>query len=285
LLAHAPSQQLNQTRLEAYLSAIAHPTFDIASHLSSPPRVRRTSSTPGTNTPRDLQISLKLLELYTLHVLPRNGEWDYAREFIMMSELLDDERKEVFLQALHELKEEKQQAAAREKELQRQQEEQLLRQKREEEEEIRRTEARRAEEEFRKREESKRQQRHPASSERQARDGYSRPKSIGPPRPSGGTASRPQPTPKKEIVRRNVADQTLYGRIGAIVTNLQSILLTTAQSLRTNPLLLLRTVLFILAFALAFGRREMRRRIKRTIEKAWLKIKGTAGMGLKVSSI
>ena len=267
------------------MSAVAHPTFDIATHLSSPPRIRRTSSTPGTNTPRDLQLSLKLLELYTLHVLPRNGEWDYAREFIMMSELLDDERKEVFLQALHELKEEKQQAAAREKEIQRQQEEQILRQKREEEEETKRVEARRAEDEIRRRGESKRQHRQPANHEGQARDGHSRPKALGPPRPSGGTASRPRAEPKKDIARRSSANQTLYGRIGAIVTNLQSLLLTTAQSLRTNPLLLLRTVLFILAFALAFGRRAIRVRIKRTLERAWVKVKGTAGMGLKVSSI
>jgi hypothetical protein len=204
----------------------------------------------------------------------------------MMSELLDDERKEIFLQALHELKEEKQQAAAREKELQRQQEEQLLRQQREEEEEFRREEVRRAEEEQRRKEDAKRQHRQAPSSESQARDGFSRPKVPGSQqnRPAGGTASRPRPVPKKTVARRG-ADQSIYARMGALLSNLQSLVLSTAQSLRTNPLLLLRTILFILAFALAFGRREMRARIKRTVERGWLKIKGTVGMGVKVSSI
>jgi hypothetical protein len=199
----------------------------------------------------------------------------------MMNELLDDERREVFLQALHELREEKQQVAAREKELQRQQEEQLVRKRHEEEEEIRREEAQRAEEEKRRKEDSKR--RHTTPAESQARDGYSRPKAQQS-RP-GGTAARPKSGPKKDVARRGPADPGFYGRIGALMANLQTLVLTTAQSFTSNPLLLLRTVLFVLAFALAFGRREMRARIKRVVERGWLKVKGTVGMGMKVSSI
>ncbi|KAF1354343.1 hypothetical protein EJ07DRAFT_168313 [Lizonia empirigonia] len=127
LLTHAPSQRLNQARLETYLAATAHPTFDISAHLASPAAAHGRSYTAhqGTDTPRDLNTRIKLLELYTLHVLPRNDEWDYAREFIAMSEVLDDDRKEAFLLALHSLKEEKEDTDAREEKLRQQQREQL----------------------------------------------------------------------------------------------------------------------------------------------------------------
>ena len=82
--------------------------------------MQRRKSHTGTDTPRDLNTRIKLLELYTLHVLPRNDEWDYAREFISMSEVLDDERKEAFLLALHSLKEEKEDAEKREEKLRQQ---------------------------------------------------------------------------------------------------------------------------------------------------------------------
>jgi hypothetical protein len=58
-----------------------------------------------------------------------------------------------------------------------------------------------------------------------------------------------------------------------------------AQGLANNPMALLRTMLFLLAFALAFGRREIRERVRRLLERAWEKIKGTVGMGVKVSYI
>lgn len=59
----------------------------------------------GTNTPKDLSSRIKILELFTLHVLPRNEEWDYAKSFIANSDILDEERREAFLQTLQELQE------------------------------------------------------------------------------------------------------------------------------------------------------------------------------------
>ncbi|KAI4737623.1 hypothetical protein E4T50_11890 [Aureobasidium sp. EXF-12298] len=151
LLAHMPSQQLNQQRLETYLSALSNPSFDIAAHLeASQQSMRNSSHHNGTSTPRDLNTRLKLLELYTLHVLPQNDEWDYARDFISMSEVLDDERRDAFLQALHTLKEEKALDGIREKELQRRQDEEM--QQRRLEDERRRREEARAEQERRRRE-------------------------------------------------------------------------------------------------------------------------------------
>jgi hypothetical protein len=282
LLAHSPSQKLNQTRLETYLSSVAHPTFDITSHLSSPTRYRRTSTTPGTNTPRDLQTSLKLLELYTLHVLPRNGEWEYAREFIMMSEVLDDERKEAFLQALHGLKEEQYQATEREREIQTAQQEQLDAQ-RQEEERQRREEKSRADEEVRLRD----AKRHHRKADSQGKEGFNRQKASSLGRPDGpsGTAARPRHSPKENMSRIPGDGASVFARVGALLAHLQSLVLASAQNLGTNPLLLLRTILFILAFALAFGRREMRARIKRIIDRAWMSVRRTVGMGVKVSYI
>lgn len=277
MLTHSPSQKLNQQRLETYLSAIAHPSFDITSHLTSP-RLRRThSAASGTNTPRDLHTNLKLLELYTLHVLPRNQEWEYAREFIMMSEVLDDERKEGFLQALHGLKEDQEESAMREKELQKQQQEQLEQQRRKEEE-ARQAEARRADEEAaRRREESKRQQQRPPDTSNGARPSKSA--QAGP----GTSRSRP-PIPKKEVTRRP-PPASLYKRAAAMIAALQSLLLNTAQTLKSNPMALMRTVLFLLMFALAFGRQEVRERVRRLLRNMWAKIRGTVGMGVKVSYI
>lgn len=59
----------------------------------------------GTDTPKDLSSRIKILELFTLHVLPRNEEWEYAKTFISNSDILDEERKEAFLQTLQEIEE------------------------------------------------------------------------------------------------------------------------------------------------------------------------------------
>ena len=287
LLAHSPSQKPNQARLETYLSSMAHPTFDITSHLTSPAHHRRASATPGTNTPRDLQTSLKLLELYTLHVLPRNGEWEYAREFIMMSEVLDDERKEAFLQALHGLREEQELAAGREREIEAAQERQAEA-ARAEEERARRDERLRAEEEARTRDAARRHQQRGGKAEGQAKDGFNqhhRRASLGRPDGPPGAAARARQAPKEGLSRAPEGAASVLARAGALLAHLQQLVLARAQRLGTNPVLLLRTVLFVLAFALAFGRREMRVRIKRMVDRAWMSVRRTVGMGAKVSYI
>ncbi|KAF2497797.1 hypothetical protein BU16DRAFT_456912 [Lophium mytilinum] len=271
LLTHSPSQKLTQQRLETYLSASAHPTFDISSHIASSLQ-RRPSHTPtGTSTPRDLNSRLKLLELYTLHVLPRNAEWDYAREFISMSEVLDDERKEAFLLALHSLREEADETEAREAMLRQQQAEQL--EQRRKEAEVRRTEQTREEDERRKREEENRRQ--PRSSD----DGYK--KSSPSHRPQPSTSSKASRPAKKAIS----PPPGLYKRASNLMAAMQTLILKTAQSMTQNPMAFLRTLLFILAFALAFGRRDLRERVQRILRAAWEKVRRTVGMGVKVSYI
>ncbi|EAQ90994.1 hypothetical protein CHGG_02929 [Chaetomium globosum CBS 148.51] len=131
LLAHSKTQNLNQKRLENYLAAARTPSLDIsADRFSESPARRHESPSPspaasrktrrpapsGADTPRDLNARVKILELYTLHVLPRNDQWEYAHEFISVSPVLDDERREAFLQALDTLREEQAEAGRREEE-------------------------------------------------------------------------------------------------------------------------------------------------------------------------
>lgn len=278
LLTHSPSQRLNQSKLETYLSATAHPTFDIASHLSSPTYMQRRKSHTGTDTPRDLNTRIKLLELYTLHVLPRNDEWDYAREFISMSEVLDDERKEAFLLALHSLKEEKEDAEKREEKLRQQQKEQLEERRREAE--AKRLEQARQEDERRKQRDAdaKKQPRGTDTDRSRPDDRLRQPKPSSPGSQSSGTRRTPakKPTPPPP---------GLYQRVGGLFAAIQKAIADSAKQMTSNPLAFLRTLLFLIAFGLAFGKRDLRERVMRLIRQAVDKIRRTVGMGVKVSYI
>lgn len=238
--------------------------------MESPSYLQRRPSqhNNGTSTPRDLNTRLKLLELYTLHVLPRNEEWDYAREFISMSEVLDDERKEAFLLALHSLKEEKEEAEVKEAKLRQQQQEQM--EQRRKESEARRLEQSRAEDERRKREEENRRQ--PRGSD----EVFRKPNKQAP------SASSRTSRPAKKAMS---PPPSLYHRASAMLGSMQTLIMNTAHSMTANPMAMFRTLLFLLAFALAFGRRDLRERIMRIIRNAWEKIRRTVGMGVKVSYI
>src|SRR2546423_1438687 len=136
LLGQGSSQTLNQSRLETYLSSSSHPDLDISSHLVKSSSRRLDYRVSGADTPKELSSRLKILELFTLHVLPRNEEWDYARSFINNSDILDDERREAFLQTLLELQEAMDtEDRAVELEFHRRRDEELKRQQEEEEKE------------------------------------------------------------------------------------------------------------------------------------------------------
>ncbi|KAK8160692.1 hypothetical protein BKA80DRAFT_290502 [Phyllosticta citrichinensis] len=281
LLTHAPSQRLTQQRLETYLSASSQPTFDVTSHVQSPLHTQKRSGirSHGSNTPRDLNARLKLLELYTLHVLPRNDEWDYAREFISMSEVLDDERKEAFHLALHGLKEEQELSAAREAELRQQQKEQLEQRRRE-------TEARRREteqEEARLRDLQDREARRLRQSADSARTQSPRPNSA-----VNRTGSAPAPARAPRPAKKGLPPRppnTIANRAGSLIGALHASFTQAAQNLTKNPMAFLRMLLFLIAFALAFGRRDLREKVVRLLRLAWERVRRTVGMGVKVSYI
>jgi hypothetical protein len=197
----------------------------------------------------------------------------------MMSEVLDDERKEAFLQALHGLKEEQEEAKLRERELQKQQQIQLEQQRREEEKR-RIEEERKREEEILRREEARRTQRPPDSGTGSSNlkpkptTNHGRADSLGSP-----------PSRRKKEITRRPPPTSLYNRATSFFAAFQTMIQQTAETMSQNPMALMRAVLFLLMFALAFGRRDLRERVKRMIQRAWEKVRGTVGMGVKVSYI
>lgn len=237
----------------------------------------------GTDTPRDLNARVKILELYTLHVLLRNNEWDYAREFISISEVLDEERREAFLQALQSLQDEQNEAENRGREEQRYQEEQLQRDM----EEARRKRAENEERERRRQEEEtnriplKRgssetdygvEPVHPSSSSNKARSS----KGGGSSKGSRSVVSSPQ---ARAAIPRNSKPRTLIKRAASIVANLQKVLENMAGSFKANPMLPLRFLAFMVGMLILLSRRD----VKAQVRKMWDKVKATAGMGVKVS--
>lgn len=304
LLTHARTQTLNQKRLENYLAASTNPNLDLSGHFS--PTSPRSFSRPrsqskarsGADTPRDLNARVKILELYTLHVLIRNNEWDYAREFISASSVLDEERREAFLQALQSLQEDQQEAEEQEREEKRRQEEQLrldieeARRLRAENEE---REKRRLEEERARREGSEidygidttsstgaasssngkaRRNRAPAPG---VSAGGARPARPARPANGGGGVS-----PNKN---KAVAPAGFGARAAVMFANVRAMIERMSLTLQMNPMLLMRFLAFIIGIALMFGKKNMRERVARVLGNSWNKVKATAGMGVKVSYI
>ncbi|RKU40309.1 hypothetical protein DL546_001499 [Coniochaeta pulveracea] len=296
LLAHARTQTLNQKRLENYLAAANTPNLDISDRFGTPNRSRSRGhqATPsGTATPRDLNARVKILELYTLHVLLRNNEWDYAREFISMSPVLDDERREAFLQALHSLYEEQQESEKREREEKSRQEEELRRDL----EEARRlrakneaAERRRLEEERAKRERGTSEgdygvEKAPSTNGRASGSANGSSKGARQPKAKPNGSTRPPLSSSSKKGKAVVAKPSLGGRAVMILSNVRALIEQMGSSLSSNPYALMRLIAFILGFLLVISRKNIRERIARVIGTGWDKVRATAGMGVKVSYI
>jgi hypothetical protein len=254
---------------------------------SSPTKVN------GTDTPRDLNARVKILELYTLHVLLRNNEWDYAREFISISEVLDEERREAFLQALQSLQDEQNEVARREREVQKREEEQLQR-------DIEEARRRRAENEERERQLQQELERgstktassevdygiensHPNGSANGSTKARSSKGTSKPARSNGATVSHGS---RPSVSGRKAAPPpSLMKRAGAIIANLRKLLDAVAISFKGNPMILVRTLAFIVALLLLLSKRDIKDRVKGIMGKGWNKVRATAGMGVKVSYI
>ncbi|EXF78011.1 peroxin 26 [Colletotrichum fioriniae PJ7] len=293
LLAHARTQELNQRKLESYLAAATSPNLDFSKRFSdspSPsPRLNRHRSpakaTSGADTPRDLNARVKILELYTLHVLIRNNEWDYAREFISVSSVLDDERREAFLQALQSLQEEQQEAERRETEERREQEEQLRR-------DIEEAKKLRAENEERERRrlEEERARREGAegdygiektpSKAGSSKAGSSKGRHARAVSNTSGSNSNSK-MPVSRAKGKSSAPPTFGTRASMVISRMREVIDQLGASFKTNPMLLMRLVAFILGLVVMFGQKNVRERIQRVLGNGWNKVKATAGMGVK----
>ncbi|CAK7267250.1 hypothetical protein SEPCBS57363_002497 [Sporothrix epigloea] len=331
LLAHAKTQVLNQKRLESYLSfsqSQLPPNFDLSGRFErlqhrSVSRHRSPSRrTPGADTPRDLNSRVKILELYTLHVLTRNDEWDYARDFITSSPILDEERREAFLLALQSLHDERYGAEKRESEEKQRREEQLQ----QEFEDSRRIRAENEDRE-RRRIEEQRARRESADNRRGSEVEYtgdgmgsaSRPRQNKAPSSNadststrGGKWTRSSKASQsasasglsaagstipartfgsanakgaKAKGRAVATTPTLSSRTAMLFTNISGILEQLGLAFQTTPMALLRTLFFIAALLIILGRRASRERIQHIISRVWNKVKATAGMGVKFSYI
>ena len=294
LLAHARDQILNQKRLENYLAASNSPNLDLSGRLGqSPapgPRMSHRHASPakgasGANTPRDLNARVKILELYTLHVLLRNNEWDYAREFISMSSVLDEERREAFLQALQSLQEEQEAQEQEEREERQRQEDQLRRE---------------IEEAKRLREENEERERKRLEEERAKREASEQDYGVDD-TPSVATPSRPRPTRTSDVSRTGRPSRssmskasskavaagplTLTARASKLMNQFRVIIEQLGHTLNNNPVLVMRLLAFIMGLLLMFGSKGIRQRVQRVFGSSWAKVKATAGMGTKVSYI
>ncbi|KAF4987933.1 hypothetical protein FGRMN_10065 [Fusarium graminum] len=296
LLAHARDQKLNQHKLEAYLAVSNTPNLDLAGRLTesaSSPTTNRYRSpakgASGANTPRDLNARVKILELYTLHVLLRNDEWDYAREFISVSSVLDDERREAFLQALQSLHDEQQEQERLENEERERQEDELRR----EIEEAKRQRAENEERE-RKRIEEERLKREGSEvdygvDDTASHNGSTRPRKTRTTSSSSSRQSKSQGAAGQATSKANgkavSRAPTFTSRASMVIANLRTVIEQIGSSLNANPMLLVKFMAFIMGLLLMLGNTNLRERVRRILAVFWTKVKGTAGMGVKVSYI
>lgn len=219
-------------------------------------------------------------------MLIRNNEWDYAREFISVSSILDEERREAFLQALQSLQEDQQEAERQEREEKQRQEDQLRR----DTEEARRLRAeneerekRRLQEERAKREGSEIDYGIDSKSAASASSsGKSRRSSNRTNKPARSSTTGGGTSPNKS---KAVAPASLGGRAAVILANLRAMVERLSVTLHANPMLLIRFLAFVVGLVLMFGKKNLRERIARILATSWTKVKATAGMGTKVSYI
>ena len=297
LLNKAQDQSVNQTRLETYLSSSPHsPSVDLSTHVSESLRNGHRSPMNGASTPKDLSSRIKIIELFTLHVLPANNEWDYARSFVSNSDILDDERREAFLQTLNELQEAKEQESALDDTTDYSEEDSP-------EQEQPQQNGHKGHQRTSSEVDYGIESTHPSGTSQSP--SQSIPKSPPPatkpltslppqpePTPKPSTSrpphlSPPAQTPRRAPQRRSKAQQQkgLTAQARALFTALSNLTRNLGGALVGNSNAVFRLLLFLLAFFMAFSRREIRERVQAVLGKGWEKMRRTVGMGVKVSYI
>ncbi len=290
LLAQSPSQHSTQQHLESYLSTSREPQIDqFATQINLKEQANGHSThRNGTDTPQDLESTVQIIELYTLHVLPRNSEWEYARDFINMSEILDEERRESFLQTLASLEDEAK-GISRLREIEPMHEPEKV-----PDIPIHDTASSDSASTVR---ESQHQVRGPDFGVESAQPKPIPENSKSKPKPSSTTTA---PTPSKlsrkpsnssypsrlsrppgHTAPRKAGQSSLYKRSVAMLATIQHVISNLSHNLSQNPMVLLRFVLFLVGLVAALSRRD----VKDRLAVGWNKVKRTVGMGVKVSYI
>lgn len=291
LLDQSTAQAGNERHLESYLSASSHPSLDLTDRFkgSDSPNALRGGQIPrssGTDTPRDLNARVRIIELYTLHVLPRTGEWNYAREFINMSDLLDEEIREEFLQTLRSLEDEDKKGQDHFEDALPQQE------KLTEQEPLPAEEMRPDSMETLRQEPSATH--HRSDSEQDY--GIDKPRApldvpkLQPalPEATSKPAKSVQPKTSRSPPKKSTGmtmNNSIYKRSAAVLSALQRLIQNMTEQVSQNPMSLLRFVLFLMGLIAAFSRSDVKDRLGRLTGVGWDKVKRTVGMGVKVSYI
>lgn len=246
---------------------------------------KRSTTANGTDTPRDLNARVKILEIYTLHVLLKNNEWDYAREFISISAVLDEERREAFLQALQTLQDEHHEAERREKEERRYQEEQLKK-------DIEDARRRRLENEQRERKREEEEKLRRGGSEidygvEETRPGTARSTKADSSRGSiKGSRKQTTTSPPAAATNRKLPPPGMLTRMSTIISNIRTLILQNmVGGFKTRPMFLLQMLAFIIGILVVVSRKEVKTRIRNIMAASWGKLSGTVKMGGKVSYI
>lgn len=293
LLSQASSQTTNQQRLESYLSASNQPNLDLTGHFNfsnhtNNHRNGHVSHDHGTNTPRELASRIKIIELFALHVLPRNEEWTYARECINLSEFLDEERRDQFLQTLQALKDEKSRDAESDVHETLEREKELQYQREQEEQRILDDSQRAATTQKPQKPSSNHRRTH---SEKDYGIDSSHPTSTPPPASKPPPKPINQPPPKSPrsspgtTPPKKPTSTSIFKRTTAIMTAMQHLITNMAHSMSKNPISLLRFVLFLMGIVVALSRRDVKESVARVTGAGWEKVRRTVGMGVKVSYI
>jgi hypothetical protein len=260
---------------------------------------RSRSHTNDAETPKDLTSRVKILELFTLHVLPRNEEWEYARSFISMSDILDDERREAFLQSLQELQDVKAHEVQEELSTLQQEKDAQLQEALEDKNQA---EAESAASQSRVSEQNGPVHRRTSSEvdygiEKKGLNGSVVPppktqKSVNP--SSTGSADKRGshfPPPSEASRRRKMSKSSqqrppaYFQQVRNVFRVMQNLVRNMATSIGANPMMLLNVLLSVLAIVMALSRRDIRERAKRIVGEGWDKVRKTVGMGVKVSYI
>jgi hypothetical protein len=280
----------------------------------------------GTNTPKDLASRIKVLELFTLHVLPRNEEWDYAKSVIANSDVLDQERREAFMQTLQEL-----QDVSEQEKLHHPLDEDVFE---EAEEEMTQTpletatgqgpmlQAPSGAQSTNKHQRTSSEvdygieKAHPnglhAGTAATKQDNTAASKNTKeaapamtnlPPQPVPPSSNLPQSpplsasvgrsqmsppaqTPRRPVRKAKASNQnTMLSQARRLFLALSNLARNIGGTVSRNPAALLRFLLFLFAFIMAFSQRQVRERARRLVDQSWAKIRGTVGMGVKVSYI
>lgn len=114
------------------------------------------------------------------------------------------------------------------------------------------------------------------------------PVQVRPPVRAGSKSSlqrNGKPSPSKVSSRKASNSNGVVRRVVALVAAFQNLVSNMTQSMSKNPLAMLRFILFLVALLLALSRRDVKERVKRITGSGWDKVRSTIGMGVKVSYI